>query len=371
VFDPSDHASAINAPRIRFETTNIGGSTDKWNFDLVQIAQGQGTPSSVETDPFSIHKDGTTPLTANWNAGAFNITAQDVLVDEIKVSGGFGSTGVTINNGDYWGDGNLYILGNLTAVGITTTIFNGSSIPVPTNTWTLGNSSNVWLSAYATTFYQGGTALNSLFAPISVGNWAGNQSSYSTTAAANLLYAPILATYNNITALQVNISSIGNYSAERATIYSNISNVNSTSVGAVSVNALQYTNITALQTTSGYLVTNNQSMNGTVAAHTTSISYLVTNNQSMNGTVTALIINVTSIGNYSADKTNIYNNITNLNTSKANLASPVFTGSIATPRLNITTAPPFYIWYYNATYFDCVNATGTIYNRGNVSVTCA
>jgi hypothetical protein len=253
VFDPSDHASAINAPRIRFETTNIGASTDKWNFDLVQIAQGQGTPSSIETDPFSIHKDGTTPLTANWNAGAFNITAQDVLVDELKVSGGFGSTGITINNGDYWGDGNLYILGNLTAVTLTSQIFNASNLPSINNTWTLGNSSNLWLAAYATTYYENNVALNLKYAPIlatynnittmnttlqskgssnltltqiqaNIGNWSGNQSSYSTTSAASLLYAPILATYNNITTMNTTLQSKGSSNLTLTQIQANIGN---------------------------------------------------------------------------------------------------------------------------------------------------
>jgi hypothetical protein len=34
-----------------------------------------------------------------------------------------------------------------------------------------------------------------------IGNWSGNQSSYSTRAVIDLLYAPINATYNNITNL--------------------------------------------------------------------------------------------------------------------------------------------------------------------------
>jgi hypothetical protein len=250
VFDPNDHASAINTPRIRFETTNTGGSTDKWNFDLVQIAQGQGTPSSVETDPFSIHKDGTTPLTANWNAGAFNITAQDVLVDEIKVSGGFGSTGVTLNNGDYWGDGNIYILGNLTAVNVAQITTNGSIIPVPTNTYNLGNSSNVWLDAYATTFYEGGNALNKKYltqagAVTALGNWSADKASYSTTSAANLLYAPILATWNNITGLQ---SANSTQLTLNGQFFNNITGLQSANSTQLTWNGNMFTNVTALQT---------------------------------------------------------------------------------------------------------------------------
>jgi len=41
--------------------------------------EGFGTPSGHETDPYSVYRDGSKPLTANWDVGAFNITAQEIL----------------------------------------------------------------------------------------------------------------------------------------------------------------------------------------------------------------------------------------------------------------------------------------------------
>lgn len=58
----------------------------------------------------------------------------------------------------------------------------------------------------------------------------------------------------------------------------------------------------------------------------------------------------------------------NLNTTGTINASKIYSPQ----GINITTtSTAFYIWYKNATYWDCVNATGTIYNRGNSSVTCS
>jgi len=73
IFDAEDHISD-EVVQVRFYTTNVGGSTHVWSFDWVTIADGPATPSSSESDPFSLRKDGTTPLTANWGQGAFNLT---------------------------------------------------------------------------------------------------------------------------------------------------------------------------------------------------------------------------------------------------------------------------------------------------------
>ena len=61
--------------QLRFYTTNPPPNTDHtWEFDWVAVSDGPATPSSSESDPFSVRKDGTTPLTANWDQGAFNLT---------------------------------------------------------------------------------------------------------------------------------------------------------------------------------------------------------------------------------------------------------------------------------------------------------
>jgi len=43
-------------------------------FDWVELSKGYGTPAGAEVDPHSVHTDGTSPLSANWGQGAFNLT---------------------------------------------------------------------------------------------------------------------------------------------------------------------------------------------------------------------------------------------------------------------------------------------------------
>jgi len=70
--------SAGGIVQLRFYTTNgPPQTTHKWQFDWVAISDGPATPSSAESDPFSVRKDGTIPLTANWDQGAFNFTNTD------------------------------------------------------------------------------------------------------------------------------------------------------------------------------------------------------------------------------------------------------------------------------------------------------
>lgn len=76
VYDESDHISG-GIVQVRFYSNNPGGSTHKHQFDWVEISDGPATPSSDETDPFSIHTDGMVSFTANWNQGAWNLTNPD------------------------------------------------------------------------------------------------------------------------------------------------------------------------------------------------------------------------------------------------------------------------------------------------------
>jgi hypothetical protein len=78
VYDIADHIVG-GVVQIRFYSVNVGSSTHKHQFDWVAISDGPATPSSSETDPYSIHKDGNVPLTGNWDAGAFNITASNII----------------------------------------------------------------------------------------------------------------------------------------------------------------------------------------------------------------------------------------------------------------------------------------------------
>ena len=73
IFDGENHISG-GVVQVRFYSNNPGGSTHLHQFDWVAISDGPATPSSDETDPFSIHKDGNVALEANWAQGAFNLT---------------------------------------------------------------------------------------------------------------------------------------------------------------------------------------------------------------------------------------------------------------------------------------------------------
>jgi hypothetical protein len=64
---------------LRFVTTNTGASTDKWQFDYITLSQGVASQVGIELDPRAVHKDGSTPLTANWNVGLYNITASNFI----------------------------------------------------------------------------------------------------------------------------------------------------------------------------------------------------------------------------------------------------------------------------------------------------
>ena len=73
VFDSSEHTDG-NLVQMRIYGLGTGGN-HKWQFDWITISKGLATPSSTEVDPLSIHKTGDVALTADWNAGNFDIIA--------------------------------------------------------------------------------------------------------------------------------------------------------------------------------------------------------------------------------------------------------------------------------------------------------
>jgi len=83
IYDEENHIGTgddAGIVQLQFYTTNPSPpKTHKWEFDWVIISNGIATPSSSESDPFSVHRNGVTPLTGNWNAGAFNIIANSFI----------------------------------------------------------------------------------------------------------------------------------------------------------------------------------------------------------------------------------------------------------------------------------------------------
>jgi len=74
VYDDTDHIQD-GVVQVRFNQVEGKEDTHIHNFDWVGISKGFGTPVGQEVDPLSVHKDGATELTANWNVGAYWITA--------------------------------------------------------------------------------------------------------------------------------------------------------------------------------------------------------------------------------------------------------------------------------------------------------
>ncbi|GAG91019.1 unnamed protein product, partial [marine sediment metagenome] len=75
VFDTDEHIQdGVVSVRI-FQDEGVPGKTHMHEFDWITISKGFGTPSGQEIDPFSIHTNGDTPLSANWDAGLWNITS--------------------------------------------------------------------------------------------------------------------------------------------------------------------------------------------------------------------------------------------------------------------------------------------------------
>jgi len=75
VFDNSSHIGTDGNVTMRFVSTANGNTGHVHYFDWTTISKGIAIPSSTEVDPWSVYRDGSTPLTDNWNAGNFNITA--------------------------------------------------------------------------------------------------------------------------------------------------------------------------------------------------------------------------------------------------------------------------------------------------------
>lgn len=65
--------------RVRIEKPTKGKKNNDYFIDWVTISSGFATPTGEEVDPLSIHKDGDVPLEDNWDAGNYNITADNFL----------------------------------------------------------------------------------------------------------------------------------------------------------------------------------------------------------------------------------------------------------------------------------------------------
>jgi hypothetical protein len=73
VFDSLDHIDG-GIVQMRIYKESNGNTNNHYYVDWIAISKGFGTPSGEEIDPYSIHRDGSIPLTGNWDVGSYNIT---------------------------------------------------------------------------------------------------------------------------------------------------------------------------------------------------------------------------------------------------------------------------------------------------------
>ena len=79
VFDSTEHVQD-GIVQMRLYKASNGNTNNHYFIDWVAISKGYGVPAGEEVDPYSIHRDGTIPLTNNWNAGAYKITMEGELI---------------------------------------------------------------------------------------------------------------------------------------------------------------------------------------------------------------------------------------------------------------------------------------------------
>jgi len=79
VYDDTDHIED-GVVSVRFFQEEVGNAGHIHQFDWVAISKGFGTPVGQEIDPLSIHRNGNTTLTGNWDVGNYNITGYEWMV---------------------------------------------------------------------------------------------------------------------------------------------------------------------------------------------------------------------------------------------------------------------------------------------------
>ena len=85
VFDETNQIENGTVQMRMYKSEN-GNVNNVYYIDWIAIVDGYGVPSPEETDPYSIHRDGSTELTGNWDAGDYNITAENIITNYGNIS---------------------------------------------------------------------------------------------------------------------------------------------------------------------------------------------------------------------------------------------------------------------------------------------
>ena len=77
VYDPTDHILG-GVVQVRFYISDNGNINHHHYFDWVTLVEGVGVPSGTEIDPYAVHRDGNTTLSADWDVGSYGISAKQL-----------------------------------------------------------------------------------------------------------------------------------------------------------------------------------------------------------------------------------------------------------------------------------------------------
>jgi len=132
VFDSYSHVKDGNVAMRIYKASN-GNTNNKYYIDWLTIAKGFGVPSGNEVDPFAIHKDGTSEVTANIPLGNYNISANTFKGRWNGTDGNLIVTG-DINSSNHVCDGSNNCLNTVNTVNTTQQMIdavNGTNLTIP------------------------------------------------------------------------------------------------------------------------------------------------------------------------------------------------------------------------------------------------
>ena len=229
VYDDSEHIED-GVVQVRFYQEEVGNAGHIHQFDWVGLSKGFGTPVGTETDPLSIHRDGATPLTANWDEGGFNLTSvTSWFLGIVKWENVFGlnttiwnlasngtlATSEELNNGTYTtSNSDIWDIagnGTLVEVGI---LNNGTYSAVDTDTW-VANYSSYYTSSEVEGVLNNGTYVidsvlnNGTYSAVDTDTFVANYSEFLTHVTEGTIWTAL----SNGTMVLTSILNNGTYSA--------------------------------------------------------------------------------------------------------------------------------------------------------------
>ena len=138
VTDPTDHISG-GVVQLRFRHIQNGIASHKLIIDYIQLINGSSTITNIDHDglsgrdnienhPWALPTDGSRALTANWAAGAFNITGLEGVESDgfCNSSDCYSVTELLAGADTWWGLNELYVYNNSDSLDFNETLLNAT-----------------------------------------------------------------------------------------------------------------------------------------------------------------------------------------------------------------------------------------------------